>query len=104
MHTRYHKQDSENSIVIPNGIDNYYFENSPATQKSLTDKIRLIFAASYSKGKSLREIIEAIAIVRERTKLDLVLDAVGDGLPFRKTSPKYAKEIYELGKNIIGLH
>ena len=98
MHTRYHKQDSENSIVIPNGIDNYYFENSPATQKSLTDKIRLIFAASYSKGKSLREIIEAIAIVRERTKLDLVLDAVGDGLPFRKTSPKYAKEIYELGK------
>ncbi len=91
MHTRYHKQDSENSIVIPNGIDNYYFENSPRLKNRSLIKYARFFAASYSKGKSLREIIEAIAIVRERTKLDLVLDAVGDGLPFRKTSPKYAK-------------
>lgn len=89
--------DSEKVKIIPNGIDSEFLKDSKIKiDRKLSDKVRIVFASAFIKSKGLKEIIEAIALLRKLKGYDIRLEAVGKGLPFRKENEAYLRQIEEL--------
>ena len=88
--------DASKTITIPNGVNDYYLNNRYNDNHPLHRPVRVIFASGYSSGKSLLEVILAVKYLRDELSIDIVLDAVGDGLPFRKVNGRYLAKLYKL--------
>ena len=65
---KYWKQIEKKTFIIPNGIDDFWFENCYDTPKSLSDKkkIRLIYAGKIDKNKNISATQQAMALLREK--------------------------------------
>lgn len=85
------------SIVIPNGLNAFFFENRSRVIKKLHSPVRIVFAGAFNKGKNIIEIINALSLLVEKGySIDLSL--IGKGLKFRKEDNNYLEKIYSLIK------
>lgn len=63
---RYHDILREKSYIIPNGIDDFWFENSPKQDNKADNAIKLIYAGRIDKNKNIPTIQRAAALLREK--------------------------------------
>lgn len=66
------------SVVLPNGIDNFWFENKGKEKSIKVDgKINLLYVGVVNKNKNLETTVDAIKILRKKG-LDVKFTVVGD--------------------------
>lgn len=96
----YKKEIYDKSIVIPNGVDNFWLTNENMDTKKNNKNINLVFTGKLDKNKNIYTIIDAVKKLNDEgyeTKLDLI----GDG-PEKDSIKKYAED-NALGKvNFLG--
>lgn len=85
-------------FVIPNGIDSLFLKQNEHSTKVLSKVIRLIFVASFQKGKGLIEIIYAIDVLRKKG-YNVEFTAVGKGLPGRHEEKSYVHLVEDVAKD-----
>lgn len=66
----------EKSIVIPNGIDKYWFENMNTNVTKPSKEIRAIFVGHISKSKNILKLVEACELIKSKG-LDISLTIAG---------------------------
>lgn len=71
------------SVVIPNGIDDFWISNCKEELKKVEEKINLLFVGSIDKNKNLKFNIEIIKNLKEK-KIPCFLHIVGDGSELNK--------------------
>ncbi|OIU67644.1 glycosyltransferase [Rossellomorea aquimaris] len=65
--------------VIPNGIHDYWHENSLIQKNtSISKKVKLLFIGSINKNKNLKTVIQACQVLKSRG-YNVSLDVIGDG-------------------------
>lgn len=74
------------SIIVPNGINDIFLNNSPANRTIYNNKIKLLFAGALSKRKNLETVIKSCEILLE-LGYDVTLTVVG------KVVDKYYEEM-----------
>lgn len=67
----------EKSLIIPNGIDPFWFKKISEEQKSIKEPIKLIFVGEISARKNLLKLIEACDLLISQS-IKLELDIVGE--------------------------
>ena len=63
------------TLIVPNGIDNFWFEHENIVNKCLTNEIKLIYAGVIDKNKNIETTQEAMRVLRNEgieTKLTVV--------------------------------
>jgi len=75
---------SANIFVITNAIDTSIF-NNPATKRHDTDVVRLLFVGAVGKLKGERDLIKALAILRDGGKTNIKVSFLGYGAESLKT-------------------
>ena len=95
---------NKKSVFIPNGIDNLFFQHRSTVQKKLSSPIRLVYTSAFKKSKGLVETIKAVNQLQEEG-INIVLKAIGKGLPGRVLDPNYIQKVEEMsdGKSWIEL-
>lgn len=75
---KYREELLKKTYVIPNGIDNFWFDNIPQTfaEKCKSEKIRLIYAGRIDKNKNIPTTQAAMKILRAKG-YDIKLTVVG---------------------------
>ena len=73
---RYRDVLQKKSHIIPNGIDNFWLENSPEEKNEISGAIKLIYAGRIDRNKNISTTQKAAAILRERG-YDVKLTVVG---------------------------
>lgn len=74
---KYHAELCEKVSIIPNGIDDFWFRNTPeSTDKTQEECIRLIYAGRIDKNKNIPTIQKAVGILRDEGR-DVRLTVVG---------------------------
>ena len=89
-----HSTIEDKAFLIPNGIDSFYLECRSAVQKTISAPIRLVFVSAFKKGKGLIETIQAVNRLRD-DGIDIVLKAIGRGLPGRGYDAEYIQKVEE---------
>lgn len=84
---KYHQELKEKTHIIPNGIDDFWFENLPDGENTLGEKIKLIYAGRIDSNKNIPTTQKAMKILREKG-YDVSLTVVG-----RVADEKVYKEI-----------
>jgi glycosyltransferase involved in cell wall biosynthesis len=80
------------TVIIPNGIDELFWNNRKTEVRKMHNPIRVVFASAFVRGKGLLETIQAIATLHnEGFKIEL--RAIGKGLPFRKIDHEYIDKV-----------
>lgn len=51
-------------MIIPNGIDLLFLNAKRHKERKISDPIKIVFASAFVRSKGLREIVEAIALLR----------------------------------------
>lgn len=63
---KYRDELLQKSHIIPNGIDDFWFDNPPATLPVIDDEVRLIYAGRIDKNKNIATTQQAVRLLRER--------------------------------------
>lgn len=61
-----HEELMRKTFIIPNGIDDYWFENVPTQENKLEGAVKLIYAGRIDRNKNIVAIQKAAEILRER--------------------------------------
>lgn len=80
---KYKSEILKNVIVIPNGIDQFWLDQTLYEKKIDKYKPKLIFVGRIDKNKNLKSLIKAVYLLRKKG-IETSLDVVGDG-PLRKS-------------------
>lgn len=75
INVKYHDEILKKSIVIPNGISNFFLENKGSNSNEL-NKIKILHVARINKNKNAILIVKAIEILL-RQGYDISLDCIG---------------------------
>lgn len=88
---------SKKSVVIPNGINNFWHEhvNSEIKKKNKDDLFTFVFAGEFKKNKNIHSIIQAVELLRNKG-YNCVFKAIGLGF---NDEENYVKYLFELKKN-----
>lgn len=74
---RYQEEIRKKTYIIPNGIDNFWFENIPEQVKTIDKKhIKLVYAGRIDKNKNIPTTQKAVEILRKQG-YDATLTVVG---------------------------
>lgn len=91
----------QKSIVLPNGIDKFWFENMHLEPKSIKkDSVKLIYVGKLDKNKNTKTSIEVVNRLNQMG-YNTTLDIVGDGPEFSELKELENKAEY---KDKITLH
>ena len=63
---QYHAVLMKKSHIIPNGIDEFWFENKPEVENRIEDPIKLIYAGRIDRNKNIPTTQKAMELLRER--------------------------------------
>jgi glycosyltransferase involved in cell wall biosynthesis len=63
---KYHATLMAKSHIIPNGIDEFWFENEPKQENRIGDPIKLIYAGRIDRNKNIPTTQKAMELLRER--------------------------------------
>lgn len=84
---------NEKSLIIPNGIDNFWHLNKEQSFRKIDDnKINLIYVGDFSKNKNIQSIIKVVNTINLNNKLKCSLKIVGGG---GNNEKEILKEIYK---------
>lgn len=64
--SRYHEVIRKKTYVIPNGIDEFWFNNSLIEEKILGNKLRLIYVGRIDRNKNISATQKAMALLRSK--------------------------------------
>lgn len=92
------EKESDKVKVIPNGVHNIFLQDRSLLHRKLSTPIKVVFASAFTKSKGLKEVIEAISLLRDTKHIDIKLEAIGKGLPFRKENNTYVKQIEQIAQ------
>ena len=92
----------EKSLVIPNGIDDYFLQNQPEPRGQISKPVSLLYVGEINSNKNLELIIQAADLLRQQGT-DVFLTVVGnimeekyrsmiEGAPFVTYFPRCSKE------------
>lgn len=84
-------QISDKAIVVPNGLDDFWFNGQKKNMEPKDDKLDLIFVGKIDKNKNLESVIKASLILQKQNN-NSKLNIVGDGELFNKLNERYASE------------
>lgn len=70
---KYKETMIKKSKVIPNGIDQYWFENKNINLSTPKDKIRVVFVGNDSKRKNLKTLVDACDLLIKHYDLELTI-------------------------------
>ncbi|MBE6655680.1 MAG: glycosyltransferase family 4 protein [Ruminococcaceae bacterium] len=73
---KYYNTLLKKTHIIPNGIDDFWFENPPTEENKLDKPIKLIYAGRIDRNKNILTTQKAMAILREKG-YDVSLTVVG---------------------------
>ncbi len=73
---KYHRELENKTFIIPNGIDDFWLNNTPKNSKKLDNKIKLIYAGRIDKNKNITTTQGAMEILRQKG-YDVSLTVVG---------------------------
>ncbi|WP_054957485.1 glycosyltransferase family 4 protein [Paenibacillus dakarensis] len=71
------EQIESKSIVVPNGIENFWFNNQAKRKRDFNNKIKLIYVGKINKNKNISATIKAIEILK-RKGFEVRFTIVGD--------------------------
>ncbi len=74
--TKYHEELKQKTHIIPNGIDDFWLNNSPTEENKLDGTIKLIYAGRIDRNKNIPTIQSAMKILQTRG-YDVSLTVVG---------------------------
>lgn len=69
---------TDKSIVIPNGIDSFWLENTHSEHSLKTDFIKVLYVGDFSKNKNIQNTISALQLLRNEG-IDIRFTIVGGG-------------------------
>jgi glycosyltransferase involved in cell wall biosynthesis len=76
---KYKNEIQKKSVVIPNGINEYWVKNRSETSKRLIgNTIKLCYVGEITKNKNVHKVIEDIEVMKKNGK-EISYDIVGDG-------------------------
>lgn len=87
----HHPAIEEKSVVIPNGVDDFWIDSPYREKRSIGNVVRLLYVGEFSKNKNIQGIIGACKKLRE--KYTLMLTLVGD-------YGDYRTEIHEMTSQV----
>ncbi len=70
----------EKTLVIPNGIDDFWFNNVPDEQKTICNSVKLIYAGKIDKNKNIptikdtMDVLQRVGIVSTLTVIGKIVD------------------------------
>ena len=68
---------TDKCIVIPNGLNHYWYDNLEIERHILNDELRVIYAGSLDKNKN---ILKVLSVVEElRKSINIVISVIGKG-------------------------
>jgi len=68
----------QKSIIVPNGIDNFWFKNIKNWGSVLGDIIRFIYVGEFAKNKNIISVIRSVVLLRSKG-YNVYLKIIGDG-------------------------
>ncbi len=72
------KSIEEKSIVIPNGINHFWFDNKNTIRNKKDNKFTLVYAGEFVRNKNLLNVIKAVNILSKQG-IDVHYNIVGEG-------------------------
>jgi len=72
------KSIEEKSIVIPNGINHFWFDNKNTIRNKKDNKFTLVYAGEFVRNKNLLNVIKAVNILTKQG-IDVHYNIVGEG-------------------------
>lgn len=87
---KYKKSIDEKSVIIPNGLDNFWFDNIYDARRTCNKTINILYIGDFSKNKNIHVTIQAIQELRV-LGLNIHFSIVGGG-------GNYNKKILNFGK------
>lgn len=73
---KYHDVLLKKTHIIPNGVDNFWFNNTPQQDKKIGKSVRMIYAGRIDRNKNIPTTQKAMQILRDRG-YDVSLTVVG---------------------------
>lgn len=73
---KYYDELYAKSLIIPNGIDDFWFNNQPSKRKEISNPVKLIYAGRIDKNKNIPTIKNAMDIL-QRMGVDSTLTVIG---------------------------
>ena len=97
----------DKSLVIPNGVDEFWHDNRGTIKKLQKDSVKLIYVGRIYQQKNLENVLRAIKVYEKNNKLKVRFTIIGPVLDFNyfnKLRKKYKFDyIKELSKEDIRL-
>lgn len=63
---KYHAKIQRKTYIIPNGIDDFWFENTPENKNVIEDEIKLIYAGRIDRNKNIPTIQKSMKILKDK--------------------------------------
>lgn len=73
----FRQEIAKKSVVIPNGIDDYFLENAPSPRAAAATPLRLLYAGDLDSNKNLELTVQAAELLR-RQETEVSITAVGE--------------------------
>lgn len=93
---KYEIQDNSSlinkSVVIPNGIEDFWHKKFSEEKEEITETIKLLFVGKINKRKNLKTVLEVAADL-QRSGEKVLVEVVGDGILKNKLKKKYSEQL-----------
>ena len=76
------EQIKDKCIVIPNGLNSFWFDNMQIAKRKVSDPIKLLFAGSINKNKNIIRVINAVE--KLRNSINISISIIGKGPLYKK--------------------
>ena len=63
---KYHGQLKEKTYIVPNGIDDFWFDNQPMLENRLDNTVKLVYAGRIDRNKNIETTQKAMEMLRSR--------------------------------------
>src|SRR5690554_2357685 len=73
----------EKSVVIPNGIDDYWIDHVQKKKEMDYSQLKLVYVGNFLRRKNVAKLIQAVNILSEKS-YDVKLDIIGGGREYSK--------------------
>ena len=73
---KYYDELYAKSLIIPNGIDDFWFNNQPSEKKEISNPVKLIYAGRIDKNKNIPTIKDAMDVL-QRMGIKSTLTVIG---------------------------
>lgn len=73
---KYHEELLAKTIVLPNGIDDFWFTHAPNVEKKIDRPVKLVYAGKIDRNKNIPTIQNAMDVLRDKG-IESILTVIG---------------------------